>query len=293
MELVTLEESKEKQRKEIIMKSNQLTRFAALWAAGILAATTVVSAQQQQPPLGQQRQLEQREPGLQQQQERGLPGEVSEERLKKEVTKINRSSEVVGMDVRNLENERLATVNDLVFDFESGRIAYAVLSVGGFLGIGDKLVAIPFEILKPAQGEEHLLLNVSKDRLAGAPGFAKDNYPSLDTRAWGAEAGWAEAGHEGTMYRGQVKDLDVEQGKLVIQGPQGEREFKIHQQTVLHGPGQQVMQLDRLQHGQFVMVHYEDRDGQMLVQKITIEQRRPDAPGQFERTEPRPLDTIP
>jgi len=74
-----------------------------------------------------------------------------------------------------------------MLDLEKGRVAYAVLSFGGFLGMGEKLFAIPFEALKLDSSREHFMLDVDKDKLKNAPGFDKTNPPKAADRTWGAE----------------------------------------------------------------------------------------------------------
>jgi len=69
----------------------------------------------------------------------------------------------------------------------SGRIAYAVLSFGGFLGMGAKLFAIPWPALALDAGEKRFILGVSKDRLENAPGFDKDHWPSMADPTWAKE----------------------------------------------------------------------------------------------------------
>jgi sporulation protein YlmC with PRC-barrel domain len=58
-----------------------------------------------------------------------------------------RSSKVVGLNVYNDNNQNVGSINDLLMD-KSGNIKAAVLSVGGFLGVGSQLVAIPFDKIK-------------------------------------------------------------------------------------------------------------------------------------------------
>ena len=74
-----------------------------------------------------------------------------------------------------------------MIDVEKGRVAYAVLSFGGFLGIGDKLFAIPWSALAVDTGEERFILNVDKQLLKHAPGFDKAHWPNIADRAWDAE----------------------------------------------------------------------------------------------------------
>jgi len=62
---------------------------------------------------------------------------------------------------------------------------YVVLSFGGFLGMGDKLFAIPWEVLTPMPEGETFKLDVKKEKLGEAPGFDKNNWPDLANRDWG------------------------------------------------------------------------------------------------------------
>jgi sporulation protein YlmC with PRC-barrel domain len=105
---------------------------------------------------------------------------VAPEEAKQEVTDANKASKIIGMAVKNKENENVGKVHDLVIDPQSGKIAYAVLSSGGVMGMGDKLIAVPFESLTPQQGEKGFLINAQKERLREAPGFTEKNWPKLD-----------------------------------------------------------------------------------------------------------------
>ena len=64
-----------------------------------------------------------------------------------------RASELIGMDVRDAKGERIGDVNDLIVDLTSGRVMYAVVGIGGFLGIGEKVSALPIQQVKLMQGE--------------------------------------------------------------------------------------------------------------------------------------------
>jgi len=93
---------------------------------------------------------------------------------------------VIGDDVFNPQGENLGNIKELMLDLDTGHVAYAVLSFGGFLGMGDKLFAIPFEALRLQPDRHQFTLDVPKERLKEAPGFDKDNWPSTGDRAWGA-----------------------------------------------------------------------------------------------------------
>jgi predicted nucleotidyltransferase len=94
------------------------------------------------------------------------------------VRRTNKASGLLGMEVRNAENQKLGEVKDLVMDMNSGRISYAVLSVGGFLGIGEKLIALPPGALKATDAGEYLTLNADKAKIQAAPGFAATAWPA-------------------------------------------------------------------------------------------------------------------
>jgi sporulation protein YlmC with PRC-barrel domain len=91
---------------------------------------------------------------------------------------------LVGNDVYNLKSEDLGEIKEIMLDMRSGRVGYAVLSFGGFLGMGEKLFAVPWEALKLDTVNKRFVLNVEKDRLASAPGFDADNWPDMADRTW-------------------------------------------------------------------------------------------------------------
>lgn len=98
------------------------------------------------------------------------------------------SSSIVGTDVRNLDKKDIGEVKDLMIDLRSGKIAYAVLSFGGFLGMGDKLFAIPFEAFKLDTDSEVLILDAKKEVLEQAHGFDKDHWPDFADPAFHTNA---------------------------------------------------------------------------------------------------------
>ena len=77
----------------------------------------------------------------------------------------------------NGEGEDLGKIEELMIDLQSGRIGYAVLSFGGFVGLGDKLFAIPWQALTLRPQEHAFLLDIPKETLEKAEGFEKDKWP--------------------------------------------------------------------------------------------------------------------
>lgn len=94
---------------------------------------------------------------------------------------------ITGSKVTNRNGEDLGKIEDLMLDLDRGRVSYAVLSFGGFMGMGDKLFAIPFQALKHEGDRGQFVLNVDKDRLKNAPGFDKNNWPSSADQKWGSQ----------------------------------------------------------------------------------------------------------
>ena len=71
-----------------------------------------------------------------------------------------------------------------MLDVRGGRIAYAVLAVGGVLGIGEKFFAIPWRSLTLDTDNKQFILDVDKERLQNAPGFDKEHWPSMADPRW-------------------------------------------------------------------------------------------------------------
>jgi sporulation protein YlmC with PRC-barrel domain len=84
-----------------------------------------------------------------------------------------------GNDVKNAQGESLGHVKDIMLDTENHRIAYYVLSFGGWLEMGDKLFAIPPEAMKLDTEDECFVLNIDRARLQSAAGFDKDHWPNM------------------------------------------------------------------------------------------------------------------
>jgi sporulation protein YlmC with PRC-barrel domain len=102
------------------------------------------------------------------------------------VAKAFRTSKLTGLNVRNSQGEKLGTVNDLVVNIETGKIAYVALSYGGVLGIGDKLFAVPFSQLKFDHGKDEMffVLDMPKEKLQAAPGFDQSDWPNFADPTW-------------------------------------------------------------------------------------------------------------
>ena len=94
---------------------------------------------------------------------------------------------LAGDPVVEARGEDLGKVGEIMIDVRRGRVAYAVLASGGFLGIGDKLFAIPWSALTLDADRKCFVLDVDRRRLEHAHGFDKDHWPSMGDPQWAAE----------------------------------------------------------------------------------------------------------
>ena len=94
---------------------------------------------------------------------------------------------LIGDKVVNAAGENLGKIEAIMLDVTTGRIAYAVLSFGGFLGMGSKLFAIPWGALTLDAREHGFILDASKEKLENAEGFDKDHWPSMADPTWASE----------------------------------------------------------------------------------------------------------
>jgi sporulation protein YlmC with PRC-barrel domain len=85
-----------------------------------------------------------------------------------------RVSKVLGAAVYNGENQQIGTVDELILNHEN-QVSLAVISVGGFLGVGGKLVALPYGKIERTDNGRVILADGSKDALAKLPSFTYSN----------------------------------------------------------------------------------------------------------------------
>jgi sporulation protein YlmC with PRC-barrel domain len=91
---------------------------------------------------------------------------------------VLKASDLIGMKVEGTDGKKLGDIKDLVVDPMEGDIDYAVLDYGGFLGVGDKYFAVPWEALQFSDDGKKVVLDVTKKDLKQAPGFDKKHWPA-------------------------------------------------------------------------------------------------------------------
>jgi len=89
-----------------------------------------------------------------------------------------------GEDVYNTSGEHLGDIKEFMLDMHTGKVAYAVLSIGGVFTIGEKLFAVPWSALKLDTVNKRFVLDVEKERFANAPGFNSDDWPNMVDKSW-------------------------------------------------------------------------------------------------------------
>jgi len=94
---------------------------------------------------------------------------------------------LIGDSVVNATNDNLGDIKEIMLDMQTGQVAYAVLAFGGFLGMGEKLFAVPWQALHLDTANHRFVLNVDKDRLKSAPGFDKDAWPDMSDVQWASQ----------------------------------------------------------------------------------------------------------
>ncbi|TCZ59712.1 PRC-barrel domain-containing protein [Roseicella aquatilis] len=112
------------------------------------------------------------------------------------------AGKVAGTLVFNRAGERLGTVEDLMLDKRGGRVAYAVMRFGGFLGFGEKVYPLPWSVLTYDTALGGYVVDLDPDRLQGAPAYAAGEAPDWTNRDlgravddyWGARSIWGAPG---------------------------------------------------------------------------------------------------
>lgn len=103
---------------------------------------------------------------------------------KDETTSLISASKVTGTSVYNTEGDLLGEIHDVMIDKVSGKIAYAVMSFGGFLGVGEQYHPLPWAALKYDTRQGGYVVGITKEQLQGAPVFARDAQPAWGDRVY-------------------------------------------------------------------------------------------------------------
>ncbi len=155
-----------------------------------------------------------------------MPDETESERIERTGSTADRDNPhflsagtIKGDKVVNRAGEDLGKIEELMIDLEEGQVAYAVVSHGGFLGIGNKLFAIPWKSLTLRAHEHAFFLDIPKETLEKAEGFDKDNWPLTREKLSGA---YTYYGYQPYWQTGMMGE--AESGRIERMGSMADRE---------------------------------------------------------------------
>jgi sporulation protein YlmC with PRC-barrel domain len=117
-----------------------------------------------------------------------------------------RTSQLIGMEVTDRQGKDIGEIEDVVIDLQGGKVHAAVLSFGGFMGIGEKQFAFPVSELKPGK-EDKLTMDIDKQKLENREGFAQGQWPAMDDEYWGRVGGQGKAAAGGGAQQAQKMTL--------------------------------------------------------------------------------------
>ena len=103
----------------------------------------------------------------------------------RETSDLISSEKVEGTAVMNRQGEKLGSIESVMIEKRSGRVAYAVMSFGGFLGIGDQHHPVPWSSLTYDTNAGGYVIDADRARLQGAPAYKGSETPNWSDRQWG------------------------------------------------------------------------------------------------------------
>ena len=101
-----------------------------------------------------------------------------------ETNRLISSDKVEGTPVYNPKGERLGKVHHLMIDKYTGHVAYAVMSFGGFLGIGEKYYPLPWKMLTYDPRMGGYVVDLDRDRIEKAPSYTDRDMPDWSDRSY-------------------------------------------------------------------------------------------------------------
>lgn len=189
------------------MKSKHLSlAVAALFTAPFLFASVSSVAQTSE---SEKQQAAEGEPGKSEQSSENFLTQQEESQFTAE--------RLMDMSVVNEQGEEIAEINDLVVD-QDGKVAGVILSIGGFLGLGEKEVGIPWKQVSLKPQERQVVINLNKEQLEQAPAFRSRQEVQAEQR-------WVRAGQ--TQVSGTVQSVDREQGIVTVSTGAGDMQLRL------------------------------------------------------------------
>ena len=102
----------------------------------------------------------------------------------RETHRLIASDKVEGTAVRRSTGDKIGTIQRVMIDKRSGNVAYAVMSFGGFLGLGEDYYALPWNLLKYNESLDAYELNMTDEQLRGVPSYSRSADESFRDLGW-------------------------------------------------------------------------------------------------------------
>jgi sporulation protein YlmC with PRC-barrel domain len=149
----------------------EMMRNSRYWAAAIALSIPMIALAEDAAPS--------KEPGIQ----------VHSKKIVQPTSIVVRGTELIGMSVKDADGRTIGSINDLMVDLGDNQVRYLAVSYGGFLGLGDKLFAVPVSAFDMNEKGEtrFLVLDLPEERLKKAPGFDQNHWPNTADSKWQAE----------------------------------------------------------------------------------------------------------
>lgn len=134
---------------------------------------------------------------------------------------VHKASDLIGMKVQNVQDQPMGKLDNIAVDLPAGRVVYAILSPDSSLNLGNDLYALPPNALTLSSDKKQLTSDISKDKLSGAPHFAKDNWNNLSDPTFASQ-----------VYQYYGKQAYFQTGSRGLQptGPSDERKYQTPKQ---------------------------------------------------------------
>jgi hypothetical protein len=102
-----------------------------------------------------------------------------------ETTRLIAADKVEGTAVYNMAQEKIGSIENVMIDKQTGKVAYAVMSFGGFLGMGDSHHPLPWNMLRYDTRAGGYIVDIDKKKLEGAPAYGPRDHIDWDDQQWG------------------------------------------------------------------------------------------------------------
>jgi sporulation protein YlmC with PRC-barrel domain len=131
----------------------------------------------------------------------GSNGRVDQQDSLSETRNLIAASKVNGTHVYNRQGDSIGTIYDVMIDKQSGRIEYAIMSFGGFLGLGEHYHPLPWHALRYDRNQGGYVVDIDRDRLEGGPSYATSATPDWSNGVYGQEVDQYYGVRPGMMTR--------------------------------------------------------------------------------------------